>query len=199
MVTEGVSDMLEQIAFEIREVYEERGHNVDSALEQDAAFIGSGRSRSSLSRDLVAEAFMTGASRVGFDIDPTARGAKQFRANMGNGFGLFRLRKAEVAADGSYKIVMSSSSTWGDMDEDTLIVETPYVLGYTLDSNQIGDIFFATVNGVTQSNPGELILGRVVLLGGRGPVGSGSFDPVVDDELPGFEEIESDDSASGAA
>lgn len=199
MVTEVVSEMLDQIATEIREIYEERGHNVDSALEQDPAFKVSGRSHSSLSRDLVAEAFMTGASRVGFDIDPAARGAKQFRANMGTNFGLFRLRKAETAADGSYKIVMSSSSTWGDMDEDTLIVETPYVLGYTLDSNQIGDIFFAKVSGVTQGNPGELMLGRVVLLGGRGPVGSGSFEPVVDDGLPGFEEIESDDSASGAA
>lgn len=39
MVTESISEMLEQIAFEIREVYEERGHNVESALEQDSAFI----------------------------------------------------------------------------------------------------------------------------------------------------------------
>lgn len=199
MVPEDVSEMLEQVAVEIREVYEERGHNVDSALDHDAAFTGSGRSRSSLSRDLVVEAFVTGASRVGFNIDSTARGAKQFRANMGNGFGLFRLRKAEATADGSYKIVTSSASAWGDLDEDTLIAETPYVLGYTLESNQIGVIFYAKVNGVTQSNPGELILGRVVLLGGRGPVGGGSFEPVVDDELPGFEESESDDSASGAA
>jgi hypothetical protein len=199
MVTEVISEMLEQIAFEIREVYEERGHNVDSALEQDPAFSRSGRSRSSLSRDLVAEAFMTGASRVGFDLDPAASGAKQFRVNLGNDFGLFRLRKAESAADGSYKIVTSSSSTWGDVDEDTLIAEIPFVLGYTLASNQIGDIFFAKVNGVVPGNPGEIILGRATFLGGRGPIGDGSFEPVVDDELPGFEEDESDESASGAA
>lgn len=199
MIPENVGEMLEQIAFEIREVYEERGHNVDSALAQDSAFIASGRSRSSLSRDLVAEAFMTGASRVGFDLDLGAWGAKQFRTDLGHAFGVFRLKKAEATADGSYKVLTSSSSTWENVDEDALIPEMPYVLGYTLGSNQIGDIFFAQVNGVIEGNPGELILGRAVLLGGRGPIGGGSFEPAVDDDLPGFEEGESDDSASGAA
>jgi hypothetical protein len=199
MITEAVSEMLGQVAFEIREVYEERGHNVDSALAQDTAFSASGRSRSSLSRDLVAQAFVAGASRVGFDLDSGAWGAKQFRANLGDSFGVFRLKKAELTANGSYKVVTNSSSTWGEIDEDTLIAEEPYVLGYTLSGNQVDDIFFAKVNGVIQGNPGELILGRAVLLGGRGPIGGGSFEPAVDDDLPGFDDIESDDSASGAA
>jgi hypothetical protein len=199
MITEAVGEMLERVAFEIREVYEERGHNVDSALAQDAAFIASGRSRSSLSRDLVAQAFVTGASRVGFDLDSAAWGAKQFRANLGHAFGVFRLKKAEMTANGSYRVVTNSSSTWGEIDEDTLIVEEPYVLGYTLSNNQVDDIFFAEVTGIIQGNPGELVLGRAVLLGGRGPVGGGSFEPVVDDDLPGFDEVEFDDSASGAA
>jgi hypothetical protein len=199
MITEAVSEMLEQVAFEIREVYEERGHNVDSALAQDSAFSASGRSRSSLSRDLVAEAFVTGASRVGFDLDSGAWGAKQFRATLGHSFGVFRLKKAERTANGSYKVVTNSSSTWGEIDEDTLIAEEPYVLGYTLRGNEVEDIFFAKVNGVIEGNPGELILGRAVLLGGRGPIGGGSFEPEVDDDLPGFDDVESDDSASGAA
>jgi hypothetical protein len=199
MITDAVGEMLEQVAFEIREVYEERGHNVDSALAQDVAFSTSGRSRSSLSRDLVAQAFMTGASRVGFELDSGAWGAKQFRASLGGGFGVFRLKKAERTAQGTYKVVTNSSSTWGEIDEDTLIVEEPYVLGYTLSSNQVEDIFFARVHGVIQGNPGELILGRAVLLGGRGPIGGGSFEPVVDDDLPGFDEDESEDSASDAA
>lgn len=199
MITGSVAEMLEQVAFEIREVYEERGHNVDSALGQDSAFRESGRSRSSLSRDLIAEAFLAGASRVGFDLDSGAWGAKQFRVTLGHSFGLFRLKKAEKTANGSYRVVTSSSSAWGETDEDTLIAEEPYVLGYTLSNNQIDDIFFAKVNGVTEGNPGELVLGRAVLLGGRGPIGGGSFEPVVDDDLPGFDEIESDDSASGAA
>jgi hypothetical protein len=199
MITEAIAEMLEQVAFEIREVYEERGHNVDSALAQDAAFIASGRSRSSLSRDLIAQAFVAGASRVGFDLDSGAWGAKQFRANLGASFGVFRLKKAEATVNGSYKVVTNSSSTWGEIDEDTLIVEEPYVLGYTLSSNQVGDIFFAKVNGVIPGNPGELVLGRAVLLGGRSLIAGGSFEPTVDDDLPGFDEIESDDSASGAA
>lgn len=199
MITEAVSEMLEQVAFEIREVYEERGHNVDSALAQDSAFSASGRSRSSLSRDLVAEAFVTGASRVGFDLDSGAWGAKQFRATLDHSFGVFRLKKAERTANGLYKVVTNSSSTWGEIDEDTLIAEEPYVLGYTLRGNEVEDIFFAKVNGVIEGNPGELILGRAVLLGGRGPIGGGSFAPEVDDDLPGFDDIESDDSASGAA
>jgi hypothetical protein len=199
MITETVAGMLEQIAFEIREVYEERGHNVDSALAQDSAFATSGRSRSSLSRDLVAEAFVAGASRVGFDLDSGAWGAKQFRVDLGHAVGVFRLKKAEAIADGSYKVVTNSSSTWGDIDEDTLIVELPYVLGYTLSANLVGDIFFAKVNGVIEGNPGELILGHPVLLGGGGPTGGGSFEPEVDEDLPGFDEEDADDVAFDAA
>lgn len=199
MVGENISEMLEQIAFEIREVYEERGHKVDSALEQDSAFVRSGRSRSSLSRDLVAQAFTTSASRAGLSIDPHAYGAKQFRVSIGSSVGVFRLKKAEIEADGTYKIVTSSSSTWGDADEDTLILETPYVLGYTLSSNQIGDIFFAKVNGVIEGNPGQYALGPVVLLGGETTTGLGIFAPTVDDELPGFDEPASQDPTSGVA
>ncbi|MEC5200377.1 hypothetical protein RCH21_002623 [Arthrobacter sp. PL16] len=199
MITDAVAEMLERVAVEIREVYEERGHNVDSALAQDPAFDASGRSRSSLSRDLIAEAFMAGASRVGFDLDSGAGGAKQFRVDLGRTFGLVRLRKAEVTADGSYKVVANSSSTWGDVDEDTLFAEEPYVLGYTLVSGQVGDIFLAKVNGVIEGNPGELVLGPAVLLGGRSPITDGSFEPEIDDKLPGFDEGESDETASGAA
>jgi hypothetical protein len=104
-----------------------------------------------------------------------------------------------MTANGTYKVVTSSSSTWGELDEDTLIAEEPYVLGYTLSGNQVDDIFFAKVNGVIQGNPGELILGRAVLLGGKGPIGAGSFEPEVDDDLPGFDDVESDDSASRVA
>lgn len=55
------------------------------------------------------------------------------------------------------------------------------------------------MNGVIEGNPGELILGHAVLLGGRSLIDGGAFEPVVDDALPGFEEIESDDTAFGAA
>lgn len=199
MITDAVAGMLEQIAFEIREVYEERGHNVDSALAQDSAFAASGRSRSSLSRDLVAEAFVTGASRVGFDLDSGGWGAKQFRVDLGHAVGVFRLKKAEATSDGTYKVVTNSSSTWGDIDEDTLIVELPYVLGYTMVGNQVGDIFYAKVNGVIEGNPGELILGHPVVLGGGTPTGGGSFEPEVDDDLPGFDEQDDGDATSGAA
>jgi len=199
MITDSVTEMLEQIALEIREVYEERGYRVDTALEQDPAFTKSATCRSSLGRALVAQAFTTGASRVGFDLDPAAHGAKQFRANLGREIGVFRLRKAEVLADGSYKIVTSSTSTWGDADEGTLITETPYVLGYTLLSNQIGDIFFAKVIGVTGGNPGELILGRPVSLGRGNSISSDAFEPDVDDTLPGFDETEADETDSGVA
>lgn len=199
MIPDDVREMLEKIAFEIREIYEERGHNVDSALAQDSAFTESGRSRSSLSRDLVAVAFMAGASRVGFFPDLGACGAKQFHAQLGQNTGVFRLKKAEATADGSYKILAGNSSTWGGAEEGTLFAELPYVLGYTLSNSQIGDIFFARVDGVIEGNPGELRLGRPVLLGGRAPIGGGSFEPEVDDDLPGFDEFEVDNSASGAA
>src|SRR5690349_23521634 len=55
---------LEEIAFVLREVVEERGHHVDGALAVDKAF-GSGKSRAALTRDLAMDAIEVGASQVG--------------------------------------------------------------------------------------------------------------------------------------
>lgn len=199
MITGDVAEKLEQIAVEIRETFEERGHGVQTALDQDRAFKRSGNSRSSLTRDLVGDAFLTGASRVGFDVDLFAKGgAKQFRAPTGSGIGLFRLKKAEQNTDGKYRILANGSALWGDADDYSLLIETPYVLGFTMSSNQIHDIFYAKVIGVTIGNPGELRLSGTTVLNGRSPVGGGSFEPEVDDALPGFED-EQPDTDSGVA
>jgi hypothetical protein len=182
---------LNVVAFEILEVFEERGYRVDVAVQQDAAFEASGRSRSSLSRDLIAEAFTTGASRRGFDLDSYNGGAKQFRIDLGHSIGVFRLKKADKTLEG-FRVLTNSASTWADIDEDTLMAEAPYVFAYTFESSRISEIFVAPVLDVIEGKPGRLVLGEAIILNSSSPAPGGSFAPDVSDALPGF----GDDSAS---
>jgi hypothetical protein len=181
-----VLEQLQSIAFEMREVFEERGYRVDTALDLDPAFKKSGWSRSTLSRDLVGEGFRTGASRVGVDLD-TRGGVNQFRVEVGGGIWLFRLKRAHASAD-AYRIVTNSSSTWGEIDENTLVVETPWVFAYELEAGVIEDIFVAHVLEVVEGNPGHLVLGTPTYLGSHdGPNGRG-FKPDTSEALPGLDD-----------
>ena len=46
-------DRLEQVAFGIREVFSERGHNITTALDQDSSFREGERARSGLALSLI--------------------------------------------------------------------------------------------------------------------------------------------------
>jgi hypothetical protein len=185
--------LLEEIAFILREVIEERGHHVDSALAVDRAF-GSGKSRAALTRDLAMDAIELGASQVG---------SIMFRHVNGEGRELvgarhrYRLRRARWDAAGDLVITTSSESSLGIEEEETLFPLESWVFGWTFESALIADVFIAKILGVKVGKPGRLILGSVHLLGSGDPFGGG-FTPSVDDDLPGFED-ERDDDAGGAA
>lgn len=96
---------LDEIAFDLRETFVERGHRVEVALDVDSSF-GSGTSRSSLRRDLVMETVSRSASRLGLS----------FRRVNGNGRELFgdrhryRVRKATLDSEGKPIVTVSSES-----------------------------------------------------------------------------------------
>lgn len=186
-IADDLRAQLEAVAHEMREVFEERGYHVESALDSDPAFKTSGWSRSSLSRDLVGEGFRTGASRVGMDLDFSRAGVNQFRVEVAGGISLFRLKRAHLQGE-DYRIVTNSSSTWGEIDEDTLLVEEPWVFAYELEDGEIRAIFVAKVLEVIEGNPGRLVLGAPTYLGRTdGPNGRG-FRPDQSDSLPGLDD-----------
>jgi len=184
------AELLEQlraVAFEMREVFAERGYRVESALDLDNAFRKSGRSRSSLSRDLVSEGFRTGASRVGMDLDNLPGGADQFRVEVAGAIRLFRLKRAHPRGE-EFHIVANSSSTWGEIDEDTLLVEEPWVFAFDLESGELREIFVAKVLEVVEGNPGYLVLGAPTFLGSHEGPNDRRFKPDSNDDLPGLDD-----------
>jgi len=197
--SEELRSSLNLVAHEMSEVSNERGYRVSVALELDEAFIGSGRSRSSLQRDLAVDGFMLGGSRAGLSPYKAGGGAYEFGAEiLGSRMGVFRLRKARQLADGSFRVVANTASTWGDIDDDTLIVEIPFVFGYTMTEGHVGVVFVAEVTGVVIGNPGELILGPITLLNATPPT-TGGFVPDEDEGLPGMEDDDDDIVDSDAA
>lgn len=179
-----------QLAFELRETFEERGHNVGSALEMDPAFTDSGRTRSSLERDLAIRAFLVASSRVGLNLHPAPGGPVQVGVNLPDGrTAVVRLKKAKLVG-GRYRISSNNESTWADFDEDKFVPEVPYAFGHTITNGQIDDVFLSEVLGATAGKPGHLIFGGTLVFPrtGLGPDGpGGGFNPRIDDDLPGFE------------
>lgn len=184
---------LEEIAFILREVVEERGHHVDGALAVDRSF-GSGRSRAALTRDLAMDAIEVGASQVG---------SLAFQRVNGDGRELigarhrYRLRRARWDAAGDLVITASSESSLGIEEEETLFPLESWVFGWTFESGLIADVFIAKILGFKMGKPGRLILGSVHLLGSGEPLGGG-FTPSNDDDLPGFENEEDEDAGAAA-
>lgn len=174
--------VLNHIADEVRETFGARGHRVDVALSQDRAFRRNEIPRSALSRALVSDAVQVGASQAGAWCDTGA--AVDIRMNAGK---VFRLKRAQLTAGGDYKIVTNSASTWGEIDQELLLAEEPWVFAYTLGDDGIGAIFTAPVLGVTEGNPGVVILGRITQLGTGTLPPTGAFRPDEDSGLPGFE------------
>lgn len=173
---------LNHIADEVRETFGARGHLIDAALSQDRAFRRNELPRSSLSRALVADAVQAGASQAGVWCDVGA--AVDVRAGAGK---VFRLKRAQLTSEGEYKIVTNSASTWGELEEDVLLAEEPWVLAYTLGDGGMGSVFVAPVRGVTDGNPGVVILGPVTHLGSGTLPPMGTFRPDEDTDLPGFD------------
>ncbi len=179
-------DRLNSAAFEMGGIFTGRSHFIDSAVSLDPAFRRTRRPSSSLTLELMSEAFCTAMSRAGFAPHVVTGGALELTESIPGGFARIRLRKAEARADGYY-VKANKASSFGEVDDALLDADYPHIFGF----------FVAPVRGVTQGNPGELILGTAIELGGQvTPVRDG-FVPDLDDRLPGLddEDVEGEDSA----
>ncbi len=193
--SEAEVQQLRQIAADLREVHEERGHRVEQALGVDSAF-GSSMSRSWLGRDLTVEAISEAASQRGLDFRPVKGLGREFRFSDGGVDRRYRLRKASKRADGTYVIIANSDSAL-TVDEDTLFPEEAWVLGYTLSADcLLEDVFIAPIVDRVEGRPGYLVLGRVIELVGA-PTPPAGFQPR-DEDLLGFddEDVEQEEFGS---
>jgi hypothetical protein len=177
--------LLHAVAEELRDVFGERGHRVDVAMEVDPAF-GSGWSRSAVTRDLVVDAVSGAASRQGLDFRPVTGGGREFRMLTGTVERRFRLRRAVRRADGSLLITASSASALA-IEDGSLFGEELWAFAWTLnDDGQIDEVLACEVIGYVEGMPGHLRLGHVIALAGdHAP--TGGFRPA-DEDLPGFED-----------
>lgn len=176
-------DQMNYIANELREVFAERGHRVDEAMETDPAF-GSGWARSAVTRDLVVAAVSEAASRIGIDFRPVNGIGREFRHLDNTIDRRYRLRRAKRAVDGDLIVTANSeSAVCGEVG--SLFTQESWTFLWTLDGDgQIDEILLAQVSGYVEGSPGRLKLGEMITLAGSAPT-TGGFVPV-DEDLDDF-------------
>jgi hypothetical protein len=186
-------DRLERLAFGIREVFSERGHNIGTALDQDPSFRDGERARSGLARSMMQSAVASAVAGVAeLGLQTGEGGVRLVRSFDRRYLRRYRVLSAKKH-EGGFRI-LSSSDTIMHVDEESMFIEEPWVLAYTLDEdNQVEDLFVAQVRDTLEGNPGELVLGPHYLLMGRPPTCDGGFQPT-DEDLP-MDDIEEDRAA----
>lgn len=190
--SDGERRQLDEIAFDLREEFEQRGYRVGVALGADPAF-GSGDARSALERDLVREVLGRSSSRVGMG----------YRAVHGRGRELvgehhrYRVRRARLDAAGSPIITVSAESSLGVEEEPTLFPSESWVFGWIMGGDGlIADLFVAPILGIEPGSPGRLILGHALPLGSGSPF-DGGFTPSDEDLDLGEDDEDTGDAAEG--
>ncbi|GAA4124701.1 hypothetical protein GCM10022215_32570 [Nocardioides fonticola] len=193
-------ESIHRLADEIREVFSERGHKVETAVGLDPAFTRNKRPESALVRSLVTDAITNAAPRLGVGIVPAPGGAVEL-AVLHN-FTERRLRVLKATRDeetGEFVIIADRAILdISDADPESAFRHERWVLGYTTDdAGMIHDIFAAAVLDVTGDSVTRAVLGPITLLGsGTDPFG-GKFQPA-DDDLPGFDIEVGEDGATGS-
>lgn len=187
---------LNAVADELREVFVERGHRIEQAMETDPAF-GSGWSHAALSRDLAVGAASGAASRIGLDFRPVNGGGREFRTLAGTIDRRFRLRRAHRRADGTTIITANSDSALA-VEDGSFFDQEQWVLSWMpTPEGAIEVVFVAEVVGFVEGRPGHLTLGPMTLLGGE-DLPAGGFNPT-DEDLDGFGEDEGWEEESGSS
>lgn len=189
-MTQLPSDLIEQLsnmAADMNDVWDERGHRVDSALALDGSFKRTNSPRSVLTNAMLTNAFAAAASKVGLPCDAGVGGVLELHANFNDQFAVFRLRRAERRSDGLL-VKQNKGSTWGGIDENALILEVPFIFGFVFDADGALRFFAAEVVEVIDGAPGRLVLGPETALSTHPAPSSTGFVPEDDDTLPGFDE-----------
>lgn len=189
---------LGQIADELVEVVAERGYRVDVAMDVDPAF-GSGSSRSSVMRDLVYEAVVNCAGRLGVDSRPIRGGGRELRTVTDAVDRRYRLRRGRRNAEGELVVTANSESSLAiDADEESMFGVELWAFVWVLSAEGlIEEVVAAEVIGYEDGRPGQLVFRRLIHLGSA----PGDSKPRVfvpsDEGLDGFDVAEESDGDLG--
>lgn len=183
---------LDDAAFEMGEIFTSRSHSIGAAIALDPAFRRTLRPKSSLTYDLMSEAFSTAMSRVGLHARTGAGGALEVGEYVHGGYALIRLRRAGVRR-GEYFVRANTASNFGRPDDTLVGPDLPHVFGFTIDAQEQPGFFVARVLRIIEGNPGELELGTPLSLGGTPATEPTMFLPDADDRLPGWDDDELDE------
>lgn len=167
---------LHVIADELIEASAERGHRVERALDVDPAF-GSGRSKSSLLRDLVIEVVGQAATlKANADFRPVNGAGREIRFLIDKDR---RYRVLRGRRDGSGELVVHVNSDSNLAVDD----EAPGLWGFeqwvlvwlSNDDCLITGVLACEVRDVVVGSPGRLVFGEEIQLGSSGDGPHGSF------------------------
>jgi hypothetical protein len=159
---------LDRIATELYETTAERGHNVDTALETDPAF-GSGRSRSSLLRDLVIATIDIAASvDQHADFRPVNGAGRELRFGLDEVDRRFRVVRGPRTAHGELRVPVNGESTLTtEPPSRSLFGFEQWAFIWEAGSNCIvHSAHAARVVDVVFGHPGYMVLADVLHLGG---------------------------------
>lgn len=167
---------LHYVADELIEATATRGYRVESALAVDPAF-GSGRSKSSLLRDLVVDVIGTAAThRVDADFRPVNGAGREVRFCI-DVDRRFRVLRGRRNSRGDLIVSVNSDSTLSvDEEQFGLWPFEQWALVWVADDDcLITEVIAAEVRDVTVGSPGQLVFGDEILLGSSPSGGPGMF------------------------
>ncbi|WGX98078.1 hypothetical protein [Nocardioides sp. L-11A] len=200
-------EAMHRLADEIREVFSDRGHNIDKATSLDPAFRRSRGPQSALSRNLVLDTIEETAGRFGIGVIPVSGGGCDLQLLVDDADRRFRVRKATKVVDEeteteTFDVIVDSPAILDitDAEIESLWRHERWIFGYTTDDGGIvDDIFAARAVRVTGDVIFKLVLADVTLLGlaGFSPDGD-RFIPDDEDDLPGFDSDRDDDTGFAA-
>lgn len=186
-------DQLGDLAIDIREGYEEKSGEIDTALTLLSAFTETGGPRSSLERALAVSEFKKSAQRLGLDERTGPGGTAELVLPVDIDRAILRVRSAEFVGDEPRMI--ANGAIWGGLEG--FWRELPFVFGWTADSHGSIDFFVAEVTGKTDNAVPILLFGWTHFFNRPAPL-AGAFKPDAGDDLYGWDRLAEDENGRKA-
>lgn len=189
---------LQTLNHEVRETFDHRGYRIGRALDQDDSFRDGEGPRSTLGRAMMKRAVAAAAGLLNMNIVDGRGGSRTVQSFDGTVDRRYRVRSAKEQPDGTFLIEASSDAIL-QRDDDTMLREEIWVLGYTLTSdNEVDTLFVAEVRDYVPGSPGYLRIGTPVLLGATSVEPLSGFTPPREG-LEGFDDdAEEEDTDAGS-
>jgi len=176
-------ETLGHIVLDMRETFEADGYTVDAALQHNRDFCRSNRPASELTRGIMIGALERASIRCGANYQDGAGGAAELHEFVEGYKAVIRLKRARrVGSD--LRVKANAATAFGGVDDETLIPEAHFALGWILnDQGDSLEFFVAEIVGIEPGSPGHLIFGWVHEFPTLAIPTSDGFQPAPDDDL----------------